>query len=127
MSSTGTGNQSELNRNALENLESIEEEIEASTMYFKPKPEKTYTIKMDPEKDEIVPVENDRFKDVYGKPVRRYECTITHLNNAREQKWTVSKTVCLQIIEQLKMGFTMLRVTRHGSDRNTTYTIEGVS
>jgi hypothetical protein len=26
-------------------------------MYFKPKPEKTYTIKMDPDKDEIVPVE----------------------------------------------------------------------
>jgi hypothetical protein len=96
-------------------------------MYFKPKPEKTYTIKMDPQNDKIVPVENERFKDAYGNPIRRYECRITHLNKAGEQKWTVSKTVCLQIIEQLKKGFTLLKVTRHGSDRSTTYTIEGVS
>lgn len=123
---SSTANQSELDQNALENLESIEEEIEASSMYFKPKPEKTYTVKMDPQKDKIVPVENERFKDINGKPVRRYECTITHLNSSREQKWTVSKTVCLQIIEQLKKGFTVLKVIRHGSDRNTTYTIEGV-
>jgi hypothetical protein len=124
---SSTANQSEQDQNALENLDSIEEEIEASSMYFKPKPEKTYTIKMDPQKDKIVPVENERFKDAYGNPVRRYECRISHLNNSKEQKWTVSKTVCLLIIEQLKKGFTMLKVTRHGSDRNTTYTIEGVS
>ena len=95
-------------------------------MYFKPKPEKTYTIKIDPHKDKIVPVENDRFKDAYGNPIKRYECIIMHVNNWREQKWPVSKTVCLQIIEQLRKGFTVLKETRHGSDRNTTYTIEGV-
>jgi hypothetical protein len=119
-------NQSELSQDVADNLTSIEEEIEASTMYFKPKPEKTYTIKMDPQNDKIVPVENERFKDAYGNPIRRYECRITHLNNSGEQRWTVSKTVCLQIIEQLKKGFTTLKVTRHGSDRSTTYTIEGV-
>jgi hypothetical protein len=123
---SSTANQSELDQNALENLESIEEEIEESSMYFKPKPEKTYTIRMDPQKDKIVPVENDRFKDAYGNPVKRYECLIAHINNGREQKWPVSKTVCLQIIEQLKKGFTVLKVIRHGSDRTTTYTIEGV-
>src|SRR5918996_4621790 len=115
-------NESELNQNALENLESIEEEIEASSMYFKPKPENTYTIKMDPQKDKIIPVEDERFKDINGNPIKRYECKITHFNNSREQKWPVSKTVCLQIIEQLKKGFTVLKVIRHGSDRNTTYT-----
>lgn len=124
---SSTANQSELDQNALENLESIEEEIEESSMYFKPKPEKTYTIRMDPQRDKIVPVENERFKDAYGKPVKRYECIIVHINNGREQIWQVSKTVCLKIIEQLKKGFTVLKVIRHGSDRNTTYTIEGVS
>jgi hypothetical protein len=123
---SSTTNQSELDQNALENLGFIEEEIEASSIYFKPNPEKTYTIKMDPQRDKIVPVENERFKDIYGNPIKRYECKITHIKNGRKQKWTVSKTVCLQIIEQLKKEFTVLKVIRHGSDRNTTYTIEGV-
>src|SRR5918996_2871469 len=109
-----------------ENLASIEEEIETSSQYFKPKPDKTYVIRMDPQKDKIVPAENDRFKDANGNPLKRYECKITHVNSGREQKWTVAKTVCLQIIEQLKKNFTVLRVTRHGSDRATTYTIEGM-
>jgi hypothetical protein len=117
---------SELDQKALENLESIEEEIEANSIYFKPKPERTYTIKMDPQKDKIVRVETERFKDINGNPIKRYECKITHFNNGREQIWQVSKTVCLQIIEQLKKRFTVLRVTRHGTDRNTTYTIEGI-
>ena len=110
----------------MENLESIEEEIEASSIYFKPKPERAYTIKMNPQKDKIVPMEIERFKDINGNPIKRYECKIAHFNNGREQIWQVGKTVCLQIIEQLKKGFTVLNVTRHGSDRNTTYTIEGI-
>lgn len=123
---TSIANQSEPDQSTMENLESIEEEIEASSMYFKPKPDKIYTIKMHPTKDKIVPVENDRFKDINGNPIKRFECKITHINNGREQIWQVGKTVCLQIIEQLKIGFTVLKVVRHGSDRNTTYTIEGV-
>jgi len=119
-------NGTNLNQSALDNLESTEEEIETSSLYFKPKADKTYMIKMDPQKDKTVPVENEQFKDAYGNPIKRYECKIIHVNNGREQKWTVSKTVCLQIIEQLKKGFTVLKVIRHGSDRNTTYTIEGV-
>ena len=47
-------------------------------------------------------------------------------NNSKEQTWTVSKTVCLQIIEQLRKGLTVIKVTRNGTDRNTTYNIEGV-
>lgn len=117
---------SQLNQSALDNLNYIEEEIEASTVYFKPKPEKVYMIKIDPQKDKIVPVENEKFKDTYGNPIKRYECILTRVNNGREQKWHVGKTVCLQIIEELRKGFTELKVTRHGSDFNTTYTIEGV-
>jgi hypothetical protein len=119
-----TSNQ--LNQTAIENLNSIEEEIETSSNYFKPKPGKTYIIILDPEKNKIVPVENERFKDANGNPIKRYECKITHVNNGREQKWTVSKTVCSQIIEQLRKGFQVLRVTRRGNDRNTIYLIEGV-
>jgi hypothetical protein len=116
----------QLNENVAGNLASIEEEIETSSQYFKPKPDKTYVIRLDPENDKIVPAENDRFKDANGNPIKRYECRIMHVNNGREQKWTVAKTVCLQIIGELRKGFTMLKVTRHRSDRATTYTIEGI-
>lgn len=116
----------QLNQTAIENLDSIEEEIETSGQYFKPKPGRTYVIRLDPKKDKIVPVENERFKDANGNPVKRYECKITHVNNGREQNWTVSKTVCSQIIEQLRKGFVVLRVTRQGNDRNTVYLIEDV-
>ena len=116
----------QLDQSAIDNLESIEEEIETSSQYFKPKPDKTYVISLDPQKDKIVPAENDRFKDANGNPIKRYECKITHVNNGREQAWTVSKTVCLHIVEQLKKGFTVLKVTRHGEDRTTTYQIEGM-
>ena len=116
----------QLDQSAIDNLESIEEEIETSSQYFKPKPDKTYVIKLDPQKDKIETTENDRFKDANGNPIKRYECKITHVNNGKEQKWTVSKTVCLQIIEQLRKGFTVLKVTRHGEDRTTTYQIEGI-
>jgi hypothetical protein len=112
--------------NAKDNLSEIEEEIETSSQYFKPKPDKTYVVSMDPQKDKIVPVQNDRFKDANGNPLKRYECKITHVNSGREQKWTVAKTVCLQIVEQLKQKYTVLKVTRHGEDRTTTYQIEGL-
>jgi hypothetical protein len=116
----------ELSESAAGNLDSIEEEIETSSQYFKPKPDRTYVIKLDPQKDKIVSAENDRFKDANGNPIKRYECKITHVNNGKEQKWTVSKTVCLQIVEQLRKNFTVLKVTRHGEDRTTTYQIEGM-
>jgi hypothetical protein len=119
-----TSNQ--LDQSAIDNLESLEEEIETSSQYFKPKPDKTYVIRLDPQRDKIVPAENDRFKDANGNPIKRYECKITHVNNGKEQKWTVSKTVSLQIVEQLRKGFTVLKVTRHGEDRTTTYQIEGM-
>jgi hypothetical protein len=115
----------ESGHDAIDNLQFIEEEIEASSQYFKPKPDKTYVIKMN-RNDRIVPVETDRFRDASGKPIKRYECTITHVNSARRQIWSVSKTVCLQIIAKLKEGFTVLKITRNGSDRNTTYDIDGV-
>jgi hypothetical protein len=122
MSST---NELQQEPNAIDNLQFIEEEIEVSSQYFKPKPGKTYVIKMD-RNDKIVPVETDRFRDAKGNPIKRYECTITHVNTARSQIWSVSKTVCLQIIAKLKEGFTVLEVTRQGSDRNTIYDIKGV-
>ena len=107
-------------------LDETEQEIETSSAYFKPKPGTTYIIKMDPQHDKIIPIENDRFKDANGKPIKRYECKITHVNNGREQLWDTSKTTCLQIIEQLRKNFTVLKVVRTGTDRSTTYQIEGV-
>ena len=54
---------STLNEHTLGNLDEITDEIETSIAYFKPKPGKTYVIKMDPQSDKIIPIENDRFKD----------------------------------------------------------------
>lgn len=123
--STMTSNQT-ISEKAKSNIDEIEQELETSSQYFKPQPGKIYMIKLDPQNDKILPVQNDRFKDPQGKPLVRYECKITHVNNGRQQLWDTSKTTCLQIIEQLKKGFTVLKVVRTGADRNTTYVIEGV-
>jgi hypothetical protein len=116
----------ELSASELANIESIENEIESSNRYFKPKPDKIYMLKLDLKKDKIVPVENDRFKDASGKPLKRYELIVTHVNTGVEQIWTVSKTVCLQIIEELRKKRTILQVERIGEDKNTVYRIKGV-
>jgi hypothetical protein len=121
--STSTTNQ--LSQSAIDNLLSIEEEIETSSQYFKPKPGKTYVIRINPQ-DKIEMVQTDRFKDAQGKPLKRYQFKVAHVNNGKEQLWDTSKTVCTEIIEELKKGLTVLKVTRNGSDRNTTYTIEGI-
>ena len=114
-----------LSESALENLEQTESEIETSNLYFKPKPSKTYVIKIDPQ-NKIEIVQTDRFKDPQGNPLKRYQSKIAHVNNGKEQLWDTSKTVCTQIIEELKKGNSVLKITRNGADRNTTYTIEGV-
>jgi hypothetical protein len=114
----------ELEQSAIDNLQFIEEEIETSSPYFKPKPGKTYIVKLDPQHDKIIPVENDRFKDANG--TKRYQFKITYVNNDKQQLWETSKTVCLQIIAELRKGFKVLKVTRTGADRSTTYNIEGM-
>jgi hypothetical protein len=77
-------------------------------------------------KHKIKPVENERFKDAQGRPLKRYEFVIAHVNNQKEQIWTVSKTVCLQILGELRKGFKVLKVIRTGADRSTTYSITGM-
>jgi hypothetical protein len=81
---------------------------------------------VDLDKHKIKPVENERFKDAHGKPLKRYEFIITHVNNQKEQIWTVSKTVCLQTLEQLRKGFRVKKVIRTGADRSTTHELEGI-
>jgi hypothetical protein len=115
-----------LGQSVIDNLQFIEEEIETSSQYFKPHPGKTYVVRLDPQKEIIIPVEIDRFKDTNGKPIKRYQCKITHVNNGKQQLWETSKTVCLQIIAELREGFKVLKVTRTGEDRSTTYSITGV-
>ena len=126
MSNTTLNQNQTINEQTKIHLDEIEQEVETSSSYFKPKPGTTYVIKMDPQHDKIIPIENDRFKDANGKPIKRYECKITHVNNGREQLWDTSKTTCLQIIEQLRKNFTVLKVVRTGSDRGTIYQIEGI-
>lgn len=108
------------------NIEEIELDITTSSAYFKPREGITYVIEVDLDKHKIRVVESERFKDVKGNPVKRYEFKIVHVDNGREQLWETSKTTCSQIIDQVKKGLTILKVVRTGIDRTTTYSIEGV-
>ena len=117
---------STISEQAKSNIDEIELDVTTSSQYFKPRPGTTYVIQVDLDKHKIKPVENPKFTDASGKPLKRYEIVIVHVNNQKEQTWTVSKTVCLQIIEQLRKGLNVMKVTRTGADRSTTYPIEGV-
>ena len=123
--STMTSNQT-ISEQAKSNIDEIELDVTTSSQYFKPRPGTTYVIQVDLDKHKIKPVENPKFTDASGKPLKRYEIVIVHVNNQKEQTWTVSKTVCLQIIEQLRKGLNVMKVTRTGTDRSTTYSIEGI-
>jgi hypothetical protein len=123
--SSMTSNQT-ISEQAKSNIDEIELDVTTSSQYFKPRPGTTYVIQVDLDKHKIKPVENPKFTDASGKPLKRYEIVIVHVNNQKEQTWTVSKTVCLQIIEQLRKGLNVMKVTRTGADRSTTYAIEGM-
>ena len=117
---------STISEQAQSNIDEIELDVISSSQYFKPRPGTTYVILVDLDKHKIKPVENPKFTDAQGKPLKRYEFIITHVNNQKEQIWTVSKTVCLQILEQIRKGFRTMKVTRIGTDRNTVYEVVGV-
>lgn len=117
---------SSISEQAQSNIDEIELDVVTSSQYFKPKPGTIYVIGVDLDKHKIQPVETPKFTDAQGKPLKRYELIIVHVNNQKEQIWTVSKTVCLQITEQIRKGFKVLKVTRIGADRSTTYAIEGI-
>ena len=114
-----------LSENAMANLEGTENEIELSSQYFKPREGKVYMIRIDPE-EKIEPRLNDRFKDSQGRPIIRYDAKITHINSNKQQIWSVSKTLCAQIVGELKQGFTVLKIERFGSDRSTVYKVAGI-
>ena len=117
---------STISEQAKSNIDEIELDVTSSSQYFKPRPGTTYVMQVDLDKHKIKPVENPKFTNASGKPLKRYEIVIVHVNNQKEQIWTVSKTVCLQIIEQLRKGLNVMKVTRTGTDRSTTYSIEGI-
>ena len=114
-----------ISNKALENLTSIEDEIETSTLYFKPRPDKIYVLSIDPE-EKIEPRLNDRFKTSDGKPTIRYEIKVTHVNSGKQQLWETSKTLCAQIVGELKKGFKVIQVQRFGEDRGTVYKVQGI-
>jgi hypothetical protein len=90
MSTTSTTATNQLSQSAIDNLQSIEEEIETSSPYFKPKPSKPYIISIDPS-NKIEMVVSDRFKDPSGKPWTRYQFKISHVNSGKEQLWILQR------------------------------------
>ena len=115
-----------LSQSASKNLEDIESEIEQSSAYFKAKPDTEYLLHIDLDKNKIVPVENDRFKDSSGNPIKRYEVVITHVNTGRTQTWTTSRTLIMQLISELKTGKKVVKVERIGEDKGTVYRVKAV-
>ena len=112
-----------LSQSVINNLAKIEEQIEQSSNFFKPKDGRTYILKIDPT-ESIEQVQNDRFKTPDGRPQIRYRINVIHPNTGRTQIFETSKTLIQQIIEQLKQGFTVLKLTRTGSDRTTSYSVQ---
>jgi hypothetical protein len=114
-----------LTESAMSNLNSIEDEIETSSQYFKPREGKVYMLSIDPERKIEVRL-NERFKTADGKPTIRYEFHIRHTNSGKEQIWETSKTLCSQLVAELKKGFKVLQLERFGDDRGTVYKVKGL-
>jgi hypothetical protein len=115
---------------AKSNINELQLELVTSSAYFKPLLDRTYVVEINPE-NKWQRIENPRFavqdpKTGETKIPPRYEFKIAHVDNGKEQLWTVSKTVCGQIIEQWNKSFSVFQITRHGTDRSTTYDIVGV-
>ena len=107
------------------NLSELDLTLVTTSAYFKPEDGKTYVIQINPE-DKVEMIKNPKFADKDGYIPTRFEFHIKHIDNNAEQLWTVSKTVCKQIATELGKGFTVLQITRHGTDRSTIYDIKGV-
>jgi hypothetical protein len=80
-------------------ITALEQELETSSAYFKQKPGKAYIIRLDPWNDKIVPVETDRFKDVQGNPIRRYEVKINNVNNGKQQQGIQARQSAHKLLE----------------------------
>lgn len=110
---------------ALTNLSDLDLTLTTTSAYFKPESDKTYVIYINPE-DKVDMVKNPKFADKDGNVPTRFEFHIKHINNDAHQIWTISKTLCKQIVTELGKGYTVLEIKRHGADRSTTYDVKGV-
>ena len=117
--------QSQISEKAQSNLSNLDLTLTTTSAYFKPEDGKTYVIRINPE-DKVEMVKNPKFADKDGYVPTRFEFKIKHVNNDAEQLFTTSKTLCKQIATELGKGFTILEITRHGTDRSTTWTVKGV-
>lgn len=117
--------QLQITDSAKNNLSELDLILTTSNTYFKPEPEKTYLININPE-EKVETVCNPKFADKDGNIPTRFEFKIKHVNNNAEQIFTVSKTLCKQMATELEKGYTVLELKRHGVDRGTTYDIRGV-
>jgi hypothetical protein len=71
---------SKLSEQARNNLSELDLELVTSSEFFKPEPEKTYVIRINPE-NKVSMVKNPKFADKDGYIPTRFEFKITHPNN----------------------------------------------
>jgi hypothetical protein len=123
--STQENQEQGLSTKALENLREIDLDLDTTSEYFKPKTGTTYELEIDIERNRIVPIESEKFKDAKGNPVKQYQFIVKHIGNGVEQKWNVtSKTLLNQLMDEIRKNRKVFRITRNGEDRGTTYQIE---
>src|SRR5918995_2275667 len=101
--------QEKLSEKAINNLSELDLELVTTSAYFKPEPEKTYVIRINPE-DKVSMVKNPKFADKDGYIPTRFEFKVTDPNNGVTQTWTVSKTLCKQLADELNNGYTFLEI-----------------
>ena len=110
--------QQELSEKARQNLQRNAELRNKDSKFFNPQPGEKSIWLFNAEK--IQPVE----KEFDGKKVQRFQYVIQDPNNPEYEKyWTVSKRTSEQIDTLLSEGYSLLKIQRIGTGKETRYNI----
>jgi hypothetical protein len=108
----------QLNQEEVKNLESFREDRKKDRTYIKFEDGETRTLKF------------DTMKRVKREPSEVYKDRINYVFSViepsispDEKTWSVGPTVADQIYTELARGYTLLRITRNGLEKNTRYMI----
>ena len=111
----------QLNQEEAENLKSYREDRKRDRTYVKFEDGETRTLKF------------DTMKRVKAEPSEVYKDRINYVFSViepsispDEKTWSAGPTVAIKIYTELAKGYTVLRITRNGLEKNTRYMIVGI-